>query len=1013
LAARRLKAGWLLTGALVCALSFSVGVLVAGPIFAAGAQRAIVFAYLQRSSPLARYLSVTLLARAGFDATRATREVRSLISPLPLSEFLFQEASGSIDIASGAASTSSPVAFRDGLFSELPLVSGRAPMGTGQVVVPQSMAASLGVRPGSQIRLRDGSRFATASVVGVYSTTRGVDPLVFGDDRLLSAGNLRAGGRLPVLTTGPGFAAAVHAIGENYFALEWDAEPRMAGLSVSDLSGLVQRETRAASRVTTAINGSSMSSQLGSLVPGARRVVARGLAPIYVVVGAVALVGLGVLLGVGVLRLDRQSFEIAVLKTRGVRVRELVAMQSAEVVLAALLALPLSLAVGLGLAVLGRSARGPALRGAVFPISLTPLAVVVAVAALAVAALALVLISVPHMRRTVVQERRRLSRQARPVWLRLPYGVILLVVGAFGYAELRRHGTFNAAGNLDPFVLGVPTLLLIGGGLLSVRLLVSGFTLGERASDRLASPALYLGLRRLSRSAANASLALLIVLSAGLLTFASSVRTTALTRNQDAAREQLGADWNLLVNAPAQVTVAAKRLGANSTLTFHGSAQTSAAPVGFANVLGVDPSTFASGGWWQPQDSTLALSSLLRRLEVPALGIPVPPQTRLLKLRVAAPSVHGLHLWAVGQDASGTVADRDLGTLRRGQWTYGGHIAGLSRLLSIVVSPPPAAGAPLFRAQRFTLGFDSLLLSGPSGARSVDISRWRGLNTGGANVATRAARDGGVRAGLAVVNRGPVGAIAPPAPPLPVVVGGVEQGRPRSGAAVQIGQLQVPLRVVGALRAVPSMRGADEPIVAVSLPALTERFDQIAQPPTGGAFVVLAMGAASPLAATRAAGFQVTNVARASTIEEQLASSKDDLALGMEFAASVAGVMLAALALALGVYFGGRRHDYEFASLEALGARTRDVFSTLAVEHGLVLVCSLVIGCAVGIGLFALVLSSVAPAPSEVPAETLIDWPAILLASAVAAGTLLLAVALATARIRSLSPLSLLRGEPE
>jgi hypothetical protein len=385
----------------------------------------------------------------------------------------------------------------------------------------------------------------------------------------------------------------------------------------------------------------------------------------------------------------------------------------------------------------------------------------------------------------------------------------------------------------------------------------------------------------------------------------------------------------------------------------------------------------------------------------------------LLKLRVAAPSVHRLQLWVVGRGASGTVADRDLGALRRGQWTYVGHIAGLSRLLSIVVSPPSAAGASDSGIQRFTASFDSLTVSGPTGSRSVDLSGWRGLNTGGANVPTRAAPDGGVRASLAVVNQGPTGAIAPPAPPLPVVVGGAEQGRPRSGATVQIGQLQVPLHIVGSLHAVPAVSGADEPIVALSLPALIERFEQISQPPAGGGFVVLAMGATSPLAATKAAGFQVTDVARASTIEAQLASSKDNLAVGMEFAASIAGAMLAALALALGVYFGARRHEYEFASLEALGARTRDVFSTLAVEHGLVLVCSLVIGCGVGIGLFALVLSFVAPAPSGVPGELLIAWPEILLASAAAAVMLLLAVALATARIRSLSPLSLLRGEPE
>jgi hypothetical protein len=298
-------------------------------------------------------------------------------------------------------------------------------------------------------------------------------------------------------------------------------------------------------------------------------------------------------------------------------------------------------------------------------------------------------------------------------------------------------------------------------------------------------------------------------------------------------------------------------------------------------------------------------------------------------------------------------------------------------------------------------------------SRTVDLSSWRGLNTGGSRVATQHGASGGLRATFTVINNGPIGAIAPPAPALPAVVGGSEPGRPRSGRVIQIGVLQVPVRVVGSLRAFPALYQSDEPLIVVSVPALIERFGQIMQSPNGGAFAVLAMGSASPVTAARAAGFRVLGVARALTIEAQLASSPGNLAIGMEFAASVAGVLLAVLALTLGVYFGGRRHEYEFASLGAIGGRARDVFATLAVEHGLMLVWALPLGFGLGIGLFALVLPSVSPAPPGVPDELLVDWSAILLASAVVVSALGVAIAIATARVSTLSPVSVLRGEPE
>ena len=182
----------------------------------------------------------------------------------------------------------------------------------------------------------------------------------------------------------------------------------------------------------------------------------------------------------------------------------------------------------------------------------------------------------------------------------------------------------------------------------------------------------------------------------------------------------------------------------------------------------------------------------------------------------------------------------------------------------------------------------------------------------------------------------------------------------------------------------------------------------------GGVFVVLSMGGGSPVALTRHAGLQVTAVSRAATLEAQLASHQENLAIGIEFAAAIAGVALAMLALVLSAYFGGRRYEYEAASFEALGAKLRNVVSTLAFEYGAVVACSAATGMGVGLGLLAVTLSYVT-SPAGGPAATglLVDWPAITAAAMVAAASLSGTLLVAAMRIRRLSPVAVLRGEPE
>jgi hypothetical protein len=460
---------------------------------------------------------------------------------------------------------------------------------------------------------------------------------------------------------------------------------------------------------------------------------------------------------------------------------------------------------------------------------------------------------------------------------------------------------------------------------------------------------------------------------------------------------------------------AAERLGSAATLAFYGSAAASSAPaLQLATIIGVDPASYAGAGWWQAQDASLPLPSLLPRLAAPPAGMALPPGAQALQLRVSASTGQGLHLWAVLSSPNGMFIDRSLGVLRPGTSTYRARVEGASRLLSIMVSGSPQAVAPLFRHPRVRLVFSHLLLSGGTAGRTVGVSAWRGLQAGGTTVGVMSPGAGELQATLTVSQGGPLGGIAPASRPVPMLVGGVSPGRAPRDATLQVGSVVIPVRVVGTMNAFPAATERGLPFAVVPVRALIERFQQALQPPRGGVFVVLSMGGRSPVALTRRAGLQVTAVSRAAAIEAQLASQQENLAIGIEFAAAIAGVALAMLALVLSAYFGGRRYEYEAASFEALGAKLRNVVSALAFEYGAVVLCSATVGLGVGLGLLAVTLSSVtSPAGGPTVTGLLVDWPAIAAAFLVAAASLFGTLLVAAMRIRRLSPVAILRGEPE
>jgi hypothetical protein len=1014
LAARRLFAQRSVSAMMVVTFGLTGGVLVASPVYAAGAQQAVVAGYLDRASPLSEDVIADVTVPTGFNIPAATAQFRSLLGSLPVSRVIFQETSGDIQVRSSSATAIAPVGYRDGVFSEVQLAGGKYPRASDEVLFPQSLATQLGIEPDQLIRLNL-LKSTEVRVAGLYSTTGHSDPLVIGRDKLIPPPN-QTGSNPPILVTPDGFNAITSGFGQTgSFHLEWDAIPDLTGVTLSRLSDLARAEQLAAANIGSTL-GASVSAEIGTLIAGARSVVAQANAPIYLVSIEVALVCLLVLAGVGSLKLRRQSFELAVLKTRGARTRHLILLQSAETALAAIVAFPIALMMGLVLALIARTAHGPIpQQGAVFSIALGGLGILAGSAGLIVGAVAMIVLSIPHVRRGILDERREQSREHRPVWLRFPFEVLPLALGAVALAELRRRGIGATGFSLDPLVLVAPTLLLLGGSLLAVRLIFVGFDRIQRPADRSRSPSVYFALHRLSRSGANVSLALLLVLSAGLFGFAGSLRTTVLTHDRNVALQQLGADWRFLVGTPAQPVAAAAALPAGSTMAFFGSVTDSNDPrLSLGTLVGVDRYTYQSGGWFPSSDSSVPLQTLLPRLASSPLGVALPHGTTTVSVRLTAPNPAPPELdvsEALGYP-NGEVRTVALGPLKAGSAAYEARSTGANRLLSIVLIARGLSPVALVRYGPFDVTFSALAFGGSSSSRPGSFASWSGLQTSAETVAASTA-GGSIRARFTPSGGGPIGGVAPPDPPMPALVATASGARAPATSAFQTGPAHLEVKQVGEIRGFPQA-SPGEPVVVVSMQALTERFQQILQPMGGGTFLVLASGASDPSAGVSRAGLQILLGSSAAAIEARLASSPQNLALGMEYSAGVAGALLSVLSLGLALYFGGRRRRFELSSLQALGGRPAHAAVALGLEYGLVLIPSAAIGYALGAVLLSSVLSYVSPpvAGTGVP-HLVIDWIGAALAGLAAALTLVGGLLSASEMMRAGSASMALRGEPE
>lgn len=349
-----------------------------------------------------------------------------------------------------------------------------------------------------------------------------------------------------------------------------------------------------------------------------------------------------------------QRRETAILVSRGVSLASVLGLTLVEQLLIFIVAVPLGLAMGVGIALLmGQTvsflqftSRPP------MPVSLQGLDLRLVAAALLVSLIARLVPAWSAGQQSVVEAEREHARPVRPpFWYRYYLDLLLVLPTAYAYDQLQRHGSLamlvtDRPADLfrDPLLVLVPALFILTGSLLIMRL----FPLIMRGLDWVAALlpwiAPHLALRQLGRqvqSYVNPLLLIMISLGLGIYTF-----SLAASLDQwlvDRMYYEAGADMSFVpVPASAEgasATDATWILPLEDFLNLPGVANgmrvgsytmrvslSSGSRVTAGRLLGIDRVAFPAVAWFRRDFAAEPLGGLMNLLAQRADGILVPEE---------------------------------------------------------------------------------------------------------------------------------------------------------------------------------------------------------------------------------------------------------------------------------------------------------------------------------------------------------------------------------------------------
>ncbi len=397
----------------------------------------------------------------------------------------------------------------------------------------------------------------------------------------------------------------------------WELRPTTDGITRDEAAALARRldalvgdyvdhEPRIAGFARSQI---AIAPRLGALVGRSEQVaatVARTVGPVTLA-GAVATAA--VLAASALLLARARRRELRLLAVRGVPAPAVWAR------LARSLVAPVAAGIGLGfgVAVLAVARFGPA---SSFEPRLVRRAAVLTVAAGLVALALLVGVAAWSARQLVdapAAHRRRVLR-------RVPWEAMAVALAVVSYRRLDRLGGVQLLGAKayggDVLAQAYPLLLLVAV-LVVVARPVSALTRRLRFVGRSWRPSLQLGVRRVvAEPGVSVGLVLATALAVASLVSARVLTDSAVQALGDKARTFVGSD--LAVRTDGDETVLPPALAARTTTVARQDVRLGSS--GTAQVLGVDPDTFARVAAWRGDEAPMSLAEVLARLRerVPA-----------------------------------------------------------------------------------------------------------------------------------------------------------------------------------------------------------------------------------------------------------------------------------------------------------------------------------------------------------------------------------------------------------
>jgi FtsX-like permease family protein len=1023
---KRLVAQRLLALALLVTMGFSIGVLVAGPIYANASQEGILSGLLAQAPVQSKNLRFVVFSGEGFNESSTDSSIRSAVAQLPVQKVIAQGETVSTTLVGRAGSVQGPVAFREGAFDHIKF-EGKAPEGLGQAAISAGVSLLIGARRGDTIVVTSDPKGPEVAlqVTAIFNPPSVRDPFWFGGGTIFPQNNGQGGATAPspVIVSKPTYDQVAGRLGV-ISELTWDAYLDLSTQKFDQIKAIPGQVDAIVLdlRRHPGLEHLTGTTGLDEIAQLAQQRMANVRIPIYLVAFQIGAVALAVLAGVSSLALHRQSFELAVLKSRGFTRKQLLGAQAIESVLAAAVATPLGLLLGMALARLARSSNGPSVRGSTFPVTLTSTALIAGVVGALIGIGLLILVSVPYISRTILEERQEVSRESRPLLSRFPIELLAGVLGVATFYEVKTRGIgpVGATGAIDPLVLLAPTLLLFAASFAALRLLLWVIRRLDGTIGRTQRLSLYLAGRRLGRSASTSfATALLLVLSIGLMVVSTSYRATITRSHVDTAHQQLGADWRIETDPAPQSLATMRKLPAFST----GIVRTDADPVSTegstpVTALGVDPATYPAGGWWRSDYAKAPVGRLLNRLNVAPAGAPIPKGTEQLTIPFQAQNGDGLKVVAMVEMANGEVNALPVGTINTTGLTPNNLVAlvparGAVRLLSIVLVRGEKAPPKLIR---FQVGpVEALGTTGASGdGTSVPISGWQPLlwrsSEGSASQSDQA---DSVVSLLSPGTGEVVAGLVPPDRDIPVLASPDVVAANQNHFQADVAGARLSFRVVATLPGFPGMPQG-QPFIVLAERPLYERTQRVPEPSIG-MIEVWATGPRNPARAVRRAGLVVDTVSSTADIEAQLAQLPQSLAVGMHVTAAAGGMVLVVIGVALGLYFGQRRRRFEYAALRAMGTEPGQTMGALVGEQAVLVGFSLVAAFSLGYALLRLMLPYVSQniGVSFPRVVLVLDWVSLGLFAAAVVGATALGLVLAARSLARASVTSVLREEAE